>query len=125
MKNKSYIIIFLAIAIFFGAICMCVFFHTGTVEDNIESNNCRFIVMGAGERNISLAEIGRDGRGIKSKQYIVPNWFYPSTEIKKGDKITVKHNGFILESSPMQFGEIYSMEHWDKKTGLSTVVIAD
>ena len=84
-----------------------------------------YIVIEVSETNLLVAEIGENGKAVEAKQYSVPNWFYPSTEIEEGYKITIKHSGVVQETFPMQFAEINSMEYWDKKTGLSTVVIAD
>ena len=84
-----------------------------------------YIVIEVSETNLLVAEIGEDGKAIEAKQYSVPNWFNPNTEIKEGYKITIKYNGGILETYPMQFAEIISMEYWDRETGLSTVVIAE
>lgn len=84
-----------------------------------------YIVMEATENNLLVAETDENGKAIDAKQYSVPNWFYPSTEIKAGYKITIKHNDKILETYPMKFAEISSMEYYDRETGLSTVVIPD
>lgn len=96
----------------------------GTPSDHTE-HNYTFIVMEVTESNLLLAEIGENGKGIETRQYSVPNWFHPSTEIKVDYKISITHSGSILETFPMQFAEIYKMEYYDKETGLSTVVIPD
>ena len=77
------------------------------------------------ESKLLVAEIRENGKVIETLRYSVPNWFHPNTEIKEGYKITIKHNGVVLETNPMQFAKIYSMEYWDSETGLSTVVTAD
>ena len=96
----------------------------GNPNDDVSDSDA-FTVMGVTDKNLLIAEIGENGKAIETRQYSVPNWFYPSTEIEEGYKVTIKHSGAILETYPMKFAEIYSMEYWDKETGLSTVVIAD
>ena len=96
----------------------------GTPSDPTE-HHYTFIVMEVTESNLIVAEIGENGKAVETRQYSVPNWFHPSTEIKVDYEISITHSGSILETFPMQFGEIYKMEYWDKETGLSTVVIAD
>ena len=83
-----------------------------------------YIVMEATESNLLVAEIGEDGKAIEAKQYRVPNEFQ-SSNITMGDIIKIEHNGDILETFPMQFGKIYSMEYQDKETGLGEAVIID
>ena len=95
----------------------------GSTDDEISCET--FIVLEVSESNILVAEIGADGTAIDTKQYSVPNWFNPSTDIKVDDKITIYHNGEVLETYPVQFAEIQKMEYDDKETGLSVVVIAD
>lgn len=96
----------------------------GSLKDDV-TDEYTFIVMEVTESKLLLAEIGANGKGIETRQYSVPNWFYPSTEIKEGYKITIKHSGAITETFPIQLAEIYSMEYRDRETGLSTVVIPD
>ena len=84
-----------------------------------------FVVMEVTENNLLVSKIVEDGKAIETLRYSVPNWFNQNTEIKEGYKITIKHNGIVLEIDPMQFAEIISMEYRDKETGLSRVVIAD
>ena len=43
--------------------------------------------------------------------YSVPNWF-GDTEIKPGTYILVKHADNSLQTSPLQFGFIYSMNYY-------------
>lgn len=82
-----------------------------------------YIVIEASDTYLIVAEIGEDGKAIKSMQYSVPNWFYPSTEIEVGYKISIKHNDIVLETFPMQFAEIYQMEYYDKESGSCITVI--
>ena len=96
----------------------------GASQDDV-TDSFTFVVMEVTENNLLVAEIGEDGKAIETQQYSVPNWFNPNTEIKEGYKITIKYNGGILETYPMQFAEITSMEYWDRETGLCTTVIAD
>ena len=84
-----------------------------------------YIVMEVTENYLIVAETDQDGNAVEALQYQVSNWFHPSTKIEVGYVITIKHNNIVAESDPMQFGKIYSMEYWDRETGLSTVVIAD
>ena len=96
----------------------------GTPNDDV-NNSYTYIVMDVTENNLLVAEIGEDGNAVETRQYSVPNWFHPSTEIEVDYKITITHSGSILETFPMQFAEIYKMEYYDKEAGLSTVVIPD
>ena len=96
----------------------------GSLE-NDEIYYCTFIVIEATEEHLLVAEIGENGKAINTNQYSVPNWFHPSTEIKEGYNITIKHSGVVLETYPMQFAEIISLEYLDRETGLSTVAIPD
>ena len=84
-----------------------------------------YIVIEVSETNLLVAEIGEDGKAIEEKQYSVPNVFHPANEIVVGDKVVINHNGRVKETFPMQFGQIYSMEHYDHETGLNTVVNID
>ena len=94
----------------------------GTPNDEIDY--CTFIVMEVTESNLLVAEIDEDGKAIEAKQYSVPNEFH-SSNIAVGDRIKIEHNGEILETFPMQFGRIFSMEYQDKETGLNVVVHID
>ena len=94
----------------------------GTPNDEIDY--CTFIVMEVTESNLLVAEIAEDGKAIEAKQYSVPNEFH-SSNIVVGDRIKIEHNGEILETFPMQFGRIFSMEYKDKETGLNVVVHID
>ena len=120
---KKFISTLLALVCVFG-LCGCNADRGNTPNDDVTNDNT-YIVMEVTESNLLVAEIGENGKAVEAKQYSVPNWFYPSTEIEEGYKITIKHSGVVQETFPMQFAEINSMEYWDKKTGLSTVVIAD
>ena len=121
-KLLAPMIIFLVLACILGLVG-CSADKRGSLKDD-ETSSFTYIVIDVTESNLLVAEIGQDGKAIEAKQYSVPNWFHPSTEIKTGYEITIKH-GAILETFPMKFAEIYSMEYWDRETGLSTIVIAD
>ena len=113
---KKYIVLVLML--------VCVLGLVGCKADSNSSVE-NFVVMEVTENNLLVSKIAEDGTAIETLRYSVPNWFNPSTEIKEGYKITIKHNGKVLETDPMQFAGIIYMEYWDKETGLSTVVIAD
>ena len=83
-----------------------------------------YIVMES-KSSLLVAEIGEDGKAIETKQYSVPNWFTPSTEIKAGYKIEIEHNDVILETFPMKFGEIYRMNLYDEQLNPVASVIVD
>ena len=87
-------------------------------------NSDTYMVMEVKESVLLVAEIGEDGKAVESKQYSVPNEFH-SSNIAVGDKIKIEHNGEILETFPMQFARIHSMEYIDTGTGLATTVIID
>ena len=69
-----------------------------------------FVVMEVTENNLLVSKIAEDGKAIETLRYSVPNWFNPNTEIKEGYKITIKYNGIVPETDPMQFTEIIYME---------------
>ena len=104
---------------------LCVFALVGCNKQNDTSPNPdTYIVMEVTESSLLVAEIGEDGKAIEAKQYRVPNEFH-STNIAVGDRIKIEHDGQILETFPMQFGRIFSMEYQDKQTGLNVVVHID
>jgi hypothetical protein len=84
-----------------------------------------YIVIEATENHLLVAEIGQDGEVNEAMQYSIPNYFHPNNEISVGQKVTIEHNGEILESYPMQFAKIYSMGYHDSETGLNVVVNID
>ena len=84
-----------------------------------------YVVIEATENRLLVAEIGQDGEVNEAMQYSTPNYFHPNNEISVGQKITISHNGEILESYPMQFAKIYSMGYHDSETGLNVNVIVD
>ena len=94
-------------------------------ENGAVTDSNTYIILEANESTLLVAAVDENGKAVKSMQYRVNNWFEPSTEIKVGYEITIKHNGIVRETFPMQFDKIYSMEYWDRETGLSTVVTAD
>lgn len=120
---KRIFLTILAVMLCLSAFSGCNQKPKGTPNDEISYGT--FIVLEVSESNILVAEIGSDGTAIDTKQYSVPNWFNPSTDIKVDDKITIYHNGEVLETYPMQFAEIQKMQYDDKETGRSVVVIAD
>ena len=94
----------------------------GNMDDDV-TGEFTFIVMEASEGRLLVAEIGEEGKAIESKQYSIPNVF--DNEIVVGEKVVIHHNGEILETFPMQFSHIYSVEYYDSKTGANTVVNID
>ena len=104
---------------------VCVLGMVGCNKQNDTSSNPdTYIVMEVTESSLLVAEIGENGKAIEAKQYRVPNEFH-STNIAVGDRIKIEHDGQILETFPMQFGRIFSMEYQDKQTGLNVVVHVD
>lgn len=108
---------------------------TDTIEDNhVEKQTApessvdhiyTYSVTEVDELNLTVAEVEYDGKVNEAMHYLVPNWFYPSIEIKVGDEIVIKHSGDTLKAYPLIFTEIYSMEYTDKETGISTVVTSN
>ena len=104
-------------------------FAFGLVACNTEkgdtSNNDthNYIVIKATDSSLIVAEIDENGKAIEGMQYSVPNWFYPSTQIKEGYTISITHNGIVLETFPMQFAKIYQMEYYDKESGICKTVV--
>ena len=94
-------------------------------NDTLSNPAPTYIVMEVTDNNMLVAAIDEDGKAIETKQYSVPNWFHPSTKINIGYKIIISHSDRILETFPMRFAEIYTMEYYDKEKGLSVVVIPD
>ena len=84
-----------------------------------------YVVIEVTENRLLVAEIGQDGEVNEAMQYSTPNYFHSENEIAVGQKITISHNGEILESYPMQFAKIYSMGYHDSETGLNVVVNID
>ena len=119
---KKLIALVLALVCVFGLVG-CNAGKKGSLE-NDEIDYCTFIVMEATEEYLLVAEIDEDGKAIEAKQYSVPNEFH-SSNIVVGDRIKIEHNGEILETFPMQFGRIFSMEYQDKEKGLNVVVHID
>ena len=96
----------------------------GELENDNVTNDFNFIVIEASKEHLLVAEIGENGKAVEAKQYSVPNVFN-SDKIAVGEKIIIQHSGVILETFPMQFGRIYSMERYDPETGLNVVVNID
>ena len=84
-----------------------------------------YIVLEATDTYLLVVQIGDDAETIETMQYTAPNLFYPSVQIKAGEIVTIKHNEEILETYPMQFAKIYSMEYSNKETGHTTMVYPD
>ena len=84
-----------------------------------------YVVEEITESTLLVVELDAYGNAIEGKQYSVPNLFYPSNKLAIGDRIAINHNGMILETFPMQFGQIYSMEYHDEETDCSIVVTMD
>ena len=98
----------------------------GTAEEQEPSvYSDEYIVIEATENHLLVAEIGQDGEVNEAMQYSTPNYFHPENEISVGQKITISHNGEILESYPMQFAKIYSVGYHDSETGLNVNVNVD
>ena len=119
-----------SIALVLALICMlgligCKKDKQGNLDNDDVTGEFTFIVMEVSKSHLLVAEIGEDGKAIKTKQYSVPNVFYPDNEIVVGDKVVIHHDGVILETFPMQFGHISSMEYYDHKTGLNVIVNLD
>ena len=109
--------------------CVCILSLVGCNKQKSNKNDTNlnpdtYIVLDVTESNLLVTEIDEDGKTIEAKQYSVPNEFH-SSNIEVGDIIKIEHNGEILETFPMQFGRIFSMEYQDKETGLSVVVHID
>lgn len=94
-------------------------------KENGKIQDDTYLVMEATEKYLLVAEMDRKGNAIENAQYSVPNWFYPSTEIKAGYKIRIIHTDEIAETFPMQFAEISFMEYYDRELGLVTSVGSD
>ena len=104
---------------------ICVLALVGCNKQNDATPNPdTYIVIEVIENSLLVAEIGEDGKAVEAKQYSVPNELH-SSKISVGDRIKIEHNGQILETFPMQFGRIFSMEYQDKQTGLNVVVHID
>lgn len=84
-----------------------------------------YIVSEVAEKYLIVTETDENGNAKEGVIYSTPNPFYPENEIAVGDKVIIKHNGIIMESYPMQFQKIYSMEFYDKATGKSIKVNID
>ena len=121
---KKFITLVLALLCVLGLVG-CKTDKQGSLDNDDVTGEFTFIVIEASESHLLVAEIGEDGKAIKSKQYSVPNVFHPNTEIVARDKVVIHHNGVILETFPMQFGHISSMEYYDHKTGLNVIVNID
>ena len=121
---KKFITLVLALLCVLGLVG-CKTDEQGSLDNDDVTGEFTFIVIEASESHLLVAEIGENGKAIKAKQYSVPNVFHPNTEIVARDKVVIHHNGVILETFPMQFEHISSMEYYDHKTGLNVIVNID
>ena len=117
------------IALVLALVCMlclagCKADKQGELENDDVTGDFTFIVIEASKEHLLVAEIGKDGKAVEAKQYSVPNVFH-SDKIAVGEKVVIHHNGVILETFPMQFERIYSMERYDHETGLNVIVNID
>ena len=96
----------------------------GELENDDVTDGFTFIVIEASKEHLLVAEIGENGKAVEAKQYSVPNVFH-SDKIAVGEKIIIQHSDVILETFPMQFGRIYSIERYDPETGLNVIVNID
>lgn len=89
-----------------------------------ENYNYTFIVTDLNDSEIILSSIGADGKAIGTDLLKAPNWFYPSTSIVIGDRITITCNGAmeITEASPAEIANIAAMT-LKKDDGCSVCVI--
>jgi len=117
---KRILLAILAIILCLAAFSGCDQKPQGLLNDEIYYET--FIVLEVSESNILVAGIGAGGVAIETDQCIVPNWFYPSTDIKVGDKVTIYHSGHVLETYPIQFAEIQKMEYKDSDGCITTVI---
>lgn len=94
------------------------------VGNNCERYDYTFIVTDLNDSEIILSAIGADGKAIGTDLLKVPNWFYPSTSIVAGDKITVICSSAmeITEDSPAKIANITAMT-LKKDDGCSVSVI--
>ena len=81
-----------------------------------------FVVLEASETYLLVSQMGEGGKALEGSQYSLPNYFDPSVKIEAGSVITIKHNGVALETYPMQFAKIYSVQYHDAKTGRTITV---
>ena len=120
---KKYVALFIALVCVFS-LFGCNAFHKPDDVDTSQVSGT-YIVLESAKTYLLVAQIGEDGSVLETQQFSVPNIFYPSYEIAIGEKITINHNGICLETFPMQFGKIYSMEYYDGKTGKTITVTVD
>lgn len=114
------------ISLILVVLCLFALFSCG--NNNGEPNydpEYTYIVSEVEEKYLIVTEIGDDGTVKEGVIYSTPNPFYPDSKIAVGDKVVIKHNGIIMESYPMQFAKIYSMEFYDKDKGVSVKVNID
>ena len=114
------------ISLILVVLCLFALFSCG--NNNGEPNydtEYTYIVSEVSEKYLIVNEIGEDGKAKEGTNHSTPNPFYPNNEIVVGDKVVIKHNGIVLETYPMQFAKIYSMEFYDKTAGKSVKVNID
>ena len=92
-------------------------------SDKAVSNDVdAFVVLEATDTYLLVAEMGEGDEALEGSQYSLPNYFDPSVKLEAGSVITIKHNGVALETYPMQFAKIYSVQYHDTETGRTVTV---
>ena len=84
-----------------------------------------FVVLEVTETYLLVEQMSEDGKAIEGMQYSLSNYFDPSVKIETGSVITIKHSGIALETYPMQFAKIYSIQYHDAETGCTVTVTLD
>ena len=84
-----------------------------------------FVVLEVTETYLLVEQISEDGKKIEGMKYSLSNYFDPSVKIEAGSVITIKHSGIALETYPMQFAKIYSIQYHDAETGRIITVTPD
>ena len=79
--------------------------------------SAEYVILEVTDSTLLIADIDADGNVSEWSRYTAKNLFYPTYEIAVGDTVTIKHNGQILESYPMQFSKVYSMTYHCSETG--------
>ena len=87
--------------------------------------SAEYVILEVTDSTLLIADIDSDGNASEWSRYTAKNLFYPTYEIAVGDTVTIKHNGQILESYPMQFSKVYSMTYHCSETGEDITVRTD
>lgn len=110
-------------------VMLCLLFAVSCAEKDggeaILNSENTYIVAEVNDNYLIVESIGEDGKAVENSKYSVPNPFYPETEISAGDRVVINHNDIVLETYPMQFAKIYSMEYYDESKGASVIVEID